>query len=230
MGLPPLCDWTTPRSEVKPSRENGRFFSMHPSFAKGGQNPIELYDLARDPMEKTNLLRDEKLKPLIKKLLSIALLHRTVGGHRFVRFAPKKRITFDWTKPMPIPAPLTLSISGKGGLPIQEKDGLGIAGKESSRIDSGEGIALRFEQDVLIESVALKAGKGTCGGSVIKGNRSPLAIYCVDADNDSKDQQGIISDLGVLKAGERLILDASPHLGVEPAGSWKLQSLVVRPL
>ena len=197
---------------------------------KGTPEPIELYDLAIDPMEKTNLLRDEKLKPLIKKLLSIALLHRTVGGHRFVRFAPKKRITFDWTKPMPIPAPLTLSISGKGGLPIQEKDGLGIAGKESSRIDSGEGIALRFEQDVLIESVALKAGKGTCGGSVIKGNRSPLAIYCVDADNDSKDQQGIISDLGVLKAGERLILDASPHLGVEPAGSWKLQSLVVRPL
>ena len=196
---------------------------------KGRPEPVELYDLARDPMEKTNLLRDEKLKPLIKKLLSIALLHRTVGGHRFVRFAPKKRITFDWTKPMPIPAPLTLSISGKGGLPIQEKDGLGIAGKESSRIDSGEGIALRFEQDVLIESITLIAGNGTCGGSLIKGKNSPLAIYCIDADNDSNNQQGIMSDLGIIKKGERLILDASPHLGVETPGSWKLQSLIVRP-
>lgn len=191
--------------------------------------PVELYDLGTDPMETKNRLEDPELKPLIKKLTSIAILHRTVGGHRFVSFAPKKRIVFDWTKPMPIPAPLTLSISGKGGLPAQKPDGLGIEGKGSSRIDSGEGIALRFEQDVLIESIALKAGDGSCGGSLIKGKNSPLAIYCIDADNDAKDQQGIISDLGIIKKGERLILDAGPHLGVEQRGSWKLQSLVVRP-
>lgn len=191
--------------------------------------PVELYDLRTDPMETKNRLEDPELKPLIKKLTSIAILHRTVGGHRFVSFAPKKRIVFDWTKPMPIPAPLTLSISGKGGLPTQKPDGLGIEGKESSRIDKGEGIALRFEQDVLIESIALKAGDGSCGGSLVKGKNSPLAIYCIDADNDANDQKGIISDLGIIKKGERLILDAGPHLGVEQPGSWKLQSLVVRP-
>ena len=81
----------------------------------------------------------------------------------------------------------------------------------------------------MIESIALKAGDGSCGGSVIKGKHSPLAIYCMDADNDSNDQQGIISDLGIIKRGERLILDAGPHLGVEQPGSWKLQGLVVRP-
>jgi arylsulfatase A-like enzyme len=191
--------------------------------------PVELYDLRTDPMETKNRLEDPELKPLIKKLTSIAILHRTVGGHRFVSFAPKKRIVFDWTKPMPIPAPLTLSISGKGGLPTQKPDGLGIEGKESSRIDKGEGIALRFEQDVLIESIALKAGDGSCGGSLVKGKNSPLAIYCIDADNDANDQKGIISDLGIIKKGERLILDAGPHLGVEQPGSWKLQSLLVRP-
>ena len=191
--------------------------------------PVELYDLGTDPMESKNRLEDPELKPLIKKLISTAIQHRTVGGHRFTTIAPRKRITFDWTQPMPIPAPLTLSISGKGGLPTQKPDGLGIEGKGSSRIDSGEGIALRFEQDVLIESIALKAGDGSCGGSVIKGKHSPLAIYCMDADNDAKDQQGIISDLGIIKRGERLILDAGPHLGVEKPGSWKLQSLVVRP-
>jgi arylsulfatase A-like enzyme len=191
--------------------------------------PVELYDLGTDPMETKNRLEDPELKPLIKKLTSIAILHRTVGGHRFVSFAPKKRIVFDWTKPMPIPAPITLSISGKGGLPTQKPDGLGIEGKESSRIDKGEGIALRFEQDVLIESIALKAGDGSCGGSLVKGKNSPLAIYCIDADNDANDQKGIISDLGIIKKGERLILDAGPHLGVEQPGSWKLQSLVVRP-
>jgi len=191
--------------------------------------PVELYDLATDPMEAKNLLNVPELKPLIKKLTSIAILHRTVGGHRFVSFAPKKRIVFDWTKPMPIPAPLTLSISGKGGLPTQKPDGLGIEGKGSSRIDSGEGIALRFEQDVLIESIALKAGDGSCGGSLVKEKNSPLAIYCIDADNDANDQRGVISDLGVIKKGERLILDAGPHLGVEAPGSWKLQNLVVRP-
>ena len=51
------------------------------------------------------------------------------------------------------------------------------------------------------------------------GNRAPLAIYCTDADQDAKDQTGIISDLGILKKGEMLVLDPKPHLGVEsPVG------------
>ena len=83
------------------------------------------------------------------------------------------------------------------------------------------------------KDVVVLSGKrtpfGTCGGSLIMGKRAPLAIYCTDKDNDAKDQQGIMSDLGILKKGEMLILNASPHFGVESPGSWKLQSLVLRP-
>ena len=193
-------------------------------------NPIELYNLATDPLETENLLKKPELKSLVKKLVSTALLHRTIGGHRFISIAPVRRINYDWTKPKPLQASLTLSISGKGGIPVQKSDGLGIEGKESSRIDIGEGIALRFEQDVLIESIGLKAGKGSCGGSVLKAKNSPLAIYCIDGDNDAQNQQGLITDLGILKKGERIVLTPSPHLGVEAPGSWKLQSLTVRPL
>jgi arylsulfatase A-like enzyme len=218
-----------PKVDGKTIKGQWKIFFDATLLRKAKANPIELYNLKTDPMEANNRLEDPELKPLIKKLISTAIQHRTVGGHRFTAIAPKKRITFDWTQPMPVPAPLTLSISGKGGLPTQKPDGLGIEGKGSSRIDSGEGIALRFEQDVLIESIGIKAGNGSCGGSVIKGKHSPLAIYCIDADNDSNDQQGVISDLGIIKKGERLILDAGPHLGVEQPGSWKLQNLVVRP-
>ena len=88
-------------------------------------------------------------------------------------------------------------------------------------MDPGEAFAIRFETDVLIESISLKAGKqGSCGGSLRMGNRSALAIYCTDADNDAKDQEGIVSDLGILKKGEMLILDPSPHWGVETPGNW----------
>ena len=52
----------------------------------------------------------------------------------------------------------------------------------------------------------------------------------MDADIDSKDQSGILSDLGVLRAGEILRLDSSPHYGVEASGDWVLRELVVRVL
>ena len=113
---------------------------------------------------------------------------------------------------------------------MRDHEGLGVNGQDSSQVEPGEGLAIRFQSDVLIESVGLTAGeKGGCGGFFRVGKNSPLAIYCTDADNDAKDQQGIISDLGILKKGDRLILDPDPHFGVESAGSWKLQSMVVRP-
>ena len=125
---------------------------------------------------------------------------------------------------------MVMNLLAKGGKASMDPNGVGIPGSGSDRVDAGQGIALRFQQDVLIESIGLQAGKdGTCGGSLIMGKRAPLAIYCTDKDNDAKDQQGIMSDLGILKKGEMLLLEASPHLGVESAGSWKLQSLVVRP-
>jgi hypothetical protein len=198
---------------------------------RGNANPSELYDLTTDPREEKNRLGDESLKPLVKRLVSIALLHRNACGHRFVPLVPKKRISFDWTKPIPSPSPIVMNLSTKGGKASIDPDGVGIPGLGSPKVDSGQGVTLRFQQDVLVESVGLKAGNdGTCGGSVRMGKRAPLAIYCTDKDNDAKDQQGIISDLGILKAGETLVLEADPHFGVESPGSWKLQSLVVRPL
>jgi hypothetical protein len=50
----------------------------------------------------------------------------------------------------------------------------------------------------------------------------------VDADNDEKTQHGVISDLGVLRAGQVLRLDSKPHHGVEAAGQWRLGSITVR--
>jgi arylsulfatase A len=196
----------------------------------GRANPTELFELSSDPMETKNRLMEEDLKSLIKQLLSTALLHRNIGGHRFIPIAPKERFQFDWIKPLPVPAPLTFFVSVKGGDAVRGKMGLGIQGLGSARVDPGEAFAISFQSDILIESVGITAGNdGSCGGSLQMGNRSPLAIYCTDADNDAKDQTGIISDLGILKKGEILILDPSPHFGVEPQGSWKLKSIAVRP-
>jgi arylsulfatase A-like enzyme len=196
----------------------------------GKAKPTMLFDLDSDPKEAKNRLTDPSLKPLVKRLVSTALLHRRAGGHRFVPLLPKKRAVFNWTQPIPSSAPMVMNLLAKGGKATVSSDGVGIPGSGSDRVEVGQGIALRFQQDVLIESISLKAGKdGTCGGSLIMGKRAPLAIYCTDKDNDAKEQQGIMSDLGILKTGEMLRLEASPHLGVESAGSWKLQSLIVRP-
>jgi arylsulfatase A len=196
----------------------------------GRAKPTELFELSSDPMESKNRLNDDNLPSLIKKLISTARLHRNVGGHRFVPIVPKKIFRFDWRKPLPVPSPLTFFVSVKGGDGIRDSDGLGVVGKDSSRVETGEALAIRFQSDVLIESIGLTAGKeGSCGGSLRMGDRSALAIYCTDSDNDAKDQQGVISDLGILKKGQLLILDPSPHWGVESKGSWKLQSLIVRP-
>ena len=61
------------------------------------------------------------------------------------------------------------------------------------------------------------------------GKSAPLAIYCVDADNDSKEQhEAILNDLGVLRAGGNSSARQFSSLRTEPAGSWHLQKLAVR--
>ena len=220
-----------PKVGGKVAKGKWKMFFDASLLRSGRAKPTMLFDLASDPKEEKNRLNDKSLTPLVKRLVSTALLQRRAGGHRFVPLVPKKRISFDWTKPIPSPSPIVMNLSTKGGKASIDPDGVGIPGSGSDRVDAGQGIALRFQQDVLIESIGLKAGKeGTCGGSLRMGKRAPLAIYCTDKDNDAKDQQGIISDLGILKAGETLVLEADPHFGVESPGSWKLQSLVVRPL
>ncbi len=106
--------------------------------------------------------------------------------------------------------------------------GLGVLGGEVKQVDSGERLCISFDQDVVVESVAVVAGKGICGGFYRKANQSPMAIYCVDADIDENDQSGILSDIGVLKKGEQLVLDSSPHFDVEAEGRWRLAGLKVR--
>ncbi len=106
--------------------------------------------------------------------------------------------------------------------------GLGIATGKFGQVDDGEAISIAFDQDVFVESVSLVAGNGNAGGFYRVGNHAPLAIYCVDDDIDYNDQSGILSDMGVLKAGETLVLSSSPHHAVEAPGRWRLAALTLR--
>ncbi|QDT09215.1 sulfatase family protein [Planctomycetes bacterium K23_9] len=108
--------------------------------------------------------------------------------------------------------------------------GLGIVGGKVAQVDYREAIVLTFSKDVLIQSVAIVAGNGQAGGFYQVGDKAPLAIYCTDDDIDFNDQSGVISDIGVVKAGETLRLDSSPHYGVEAPGRWRLGALTLRQL
>ena len=188
-----------------------------------------LFEISAREMNTPQNLDEHQLDTLKKDLISLAFLYSSSGGNRFIPFTPTKRVIFDWTKPMPVPPPLTLSISGKGGLPQQKEDGLGIQGKLSDRIDPGEAVALRFEEDVLVESISLNASHGKFGGTIVIGNGPPLPIHPTTSNHKANESIGILSDLGVVKKGERIILSPSPYLGVETPGSWKLSSLTARP-
>ena len=96
----------------------------------------------------------------------------------------------------------------------------------SERVDGGETLSMQWNRDIVLNQVALLAGPGQCGGSVRLGRKSSLAIDCLDADLDAKDQQGIMGDLRVLRAGEILQLSSERLYGVEPEGSWMLQRVV----
>ena len=108
----------------------------------GTARPTALFDLASDPKEEKNRLDDPSLKRLVTKLVSTALLHRRVGGHRFVPLTPKKRVIFDWTQPIPSPAPMVMNLLAKGGKASMDSGGVGIPGSGSDRVDAGQGIAL----------------------------------------------------------------------------------------
>lgn len=216
----------------------------------GVANPYELYNLAKDQWEKDNLNDRPELKPLVEYMTEQALLHRNSGGHHLAEFAPPDRIVFDWSKDHSLngqPAEasvlvpgsnLTLTISGsyisdafsKAAFDTNEI-GLGISKGESGDVDSGEALIVSFNQDVIIDSASLVAGDGACGGFYQVGDAAArLSIYCIDADIDDRDQSGVLSDLGVLKAGERLWLSSQGRFESENAGQWRLQALAVRVL
>ena len=143
---------------------------------------------------------------------------------------PGKAVSLDWTKPIPVPSPLTVSVSVKGGQPAQDPNGFGVQGKGSNRVDPGEALALRFQQDVMIDSIQLDAGKeGKIGGYLKIGNKTQKIIK---TDRGSKGRgKSVVSlvGLGFLKRGDMLILDPSPLTPKSPSGSWKLVGLTARP-
>lgn len=224
----------------------------------GTATPIELYELSTDQWEATNRIADPKLAPLVEHLTEVALLHRNAGGHRNAQIAPTQSITLSFDRgsladtlagleaanysfaadapSMSTSVNVTLTaVRGndiiEGATFAANQRGLGIAGGvgKSEQIEGGEAVLISIDHDVLLESAGLVAGNGQCGGFYIVGNHKPLAIYCIDAANDAKDQSGLLSDLGVLKAGDTLRLDSNPHYGADPAGRWRLKSLTFRP-
>ena len=195
----------------------------------GEAKAYELFNLAQDPREQSNLISTPGLKPLVEHMTELALLHRNAGGHRLAEIASHRSETIDWThgEPPRIDG-LEFSVSPVGGDLAFSDTGLGISGGGSDAVDEGEAVLVSFDQDVLVESAAIAAGDGAVGGSYRVGSRAPLAIYCVDGDIDSLDQSGILSDIGLLRKGEELRFDSSPHYGNESPGDWRLQKLTVR--
>lgn len=235
----------------------------------GVAKPIELYDLAMDPREETNLLHKPGLAVLTAYLTTTALRHRTIGGHRLDAFAPHKRtacffgyVSSEELKPLDggryshsimtggmmadiggtagegvsLPWPdLPMRIVGvRGDKPLEDavftsnERGLGLSGGKVLQVDDSEALLISFDRDVLVESVAIVAGNGVCGGYYQVGDDAPIQIYCVDDDIDDNDQSGVLSDIGVLKKGETLRLDSSPFLGNETPGRWRLGAISVR--
>ena len=143
---------------------------------------------------------------------------------------PGKSVSLDWTKPIPVPSPLTVSVSVKGGQPAQDPNGFGVKGKESNRVEPGEALALRFQQDVMIDLIQLDAGKeGKIGGYLKMGNKTQ---NIVKTDRGKKGwEKSVVSldGLGLLKRGDMLILDPSPLTPKSPSGSLKLIGLKARP-
>ncbi len=230
--------------------ENWKLFFGASLLREGTAQPVELYDLAADPREERNLIEELKYQKLIDKLTLTALQYRRVSTR--LAEAGTVRATFDWRSKVNGPAGtlakafdkaaarsktqidkgtgLRLTIAGEGGEKFSTNfRGLGLNGGKVLQVDNGEELRVQFDRDVIVESVAIVAGQnGVCGGFYQVGDGAPLAIYCVDKDNDAQTQHGVISDIGVLLKGEVLRLDSKSHFGVEVSGQWRLGAITVR--
>lgn len=228
-----------PEVDGKVVEGNWKIFFTGDLIRFGKPKAVELYDLATDPKEEVNRIEEKGLEPLVQHLVAQAIDSRLTGGTRIASEESRNRRMFvRWNRGEVAEqtgedAGMTIAVErdgkqiGKPEFDINPR-GLGVAGGKFGQVDNGEALLITFEQDVFVETVGVVAGNGTCGGFYQIGDRAPLAIYCTDADNDSKDQHGLISDLGLLKKGEVLRLDSSPHFGVEAPGQWRLSSLSVR--
>ena len=212
-----------------------KIFFDHNLIRRAVAKPIEYYDFSKDHREQSNLIDDAKYASRVEQLTMMATFFRRSSGLRAGDFYRGESVTYDWrdlrqqqTKPV---EGLKLDLQASTDKPFHRNErGLGITGGEVKQIDSGEALLIKFSRDVLVESVGIIAGNGQCGGFYRVGDGATLNIYCLDAHIDSHDQSGLITDVGVLKAGQVLCLDSTPHHQNEAPGRWRLASLTVRPL
>jgi arylsulfatase A len=238
--------------EVNGKRFDGQWkLFFNPALLRQGKaNPYLLYDLKTDQMEATNLIDRSDLKPLIGYMTELATLHRNAGGHRLAELKLGPSIEFDFRSNDEIggararnariaatDSSLRATISAeKSGRSLADatftsnSDGLGISEGDANTVDGDEALLIRFNRNVVVEHAALLAKGETAGGHYRLGEGAPLSIYCVNADIDDKDQSGVLSDLGVFKAGQTLRLDSRARFSSEDTGNWSLQSLSVRVL
>lgn len=201
----------------------------------GKSVPIELYDLSSDSPEENNRISEPGLQPLVKHLSRVARLHRNSGGHRIAVSKLGKPVRFSLTGDGAVDSVqrqpgLEMTLKPSPGDLISNERGVGVSGGKFEQVESGETLTLTFDRDVVIQYAEVIAGNGVCGGFYQVADKAPLAIYCVDGDIDDKDQSGVLSDIGVLKKGESLILSSAPHYGSETPGRWRLKSVSVRAL
>ncbi|MEM6915664.1 MAG: hypothetical protein AAF491_03770, partial [Verrucomicrobiota bacterium] len=164
-------------------------------------------------------------------------IHRNSGGHRIAELPSKKRVIFELGGEEKVfsefsrrEGGVTLTVKPSSGEFHSNLRGVGLTTGKVKQVDEGETLSLTFDQDVILQHCAIVAGNGECGGFYQVGEDAPLAIYCVDDDVDEKDQSGVLSDLGVVKKGESVVLSSAPHYGSETPGRWRLKTVSVRPL
>ena len=215
----------------------------------GDANAIELYNLSDDQMEERNLINILDYSPLIKYLSEFAQKARQYGSERLMSldYSPVAEIDFrspstaaqierqnsdkirlvidgvevrisGWSPQSPSQVTKKMR-SGKSGLYF------GSLERDQS-IRDGEFIQVQFNKDTVVHSISLTAGNGSCGGYYKVGGHSPLAVYCLDSDNDSRDQSGVLSDIGYLSAGTVLKISSESHWGVESPGDWVISKLL----
>ncbi|MEM9281177.1 MAG: arylsulfatase [Verrucomicrobiota bacterium] len=213
---------------------------------KGEAVPIELYNLEIDPGETDNLISDPELALLVQHLSKLARHHRNIGGHRLASIPVEEGIVFDLTANEAgslvgegeseagnyrrEQSGVTMQISLSEGEPHFNFRGMGASEGATKQVDDGETLTLSFDRDVVLQHLAIVAGNGQCGGFYQISDGSPLAIYCIDGDVDEKDQSGVLSDLGVIKMGQTILLSSAPHYGSEAPGQWRLASVMIRPV
>lgn len=209
---------------------------------QGTTHPAELYNLADDSHEAVNLVARPDLQALVDELSRIAKKYRMRGGARLAELNWDKAAHFQFTSLSANGSLLeqqergvTVRIEATEKLQLMFSDqGIGVWGNDSSQVNDGETLQITFDRDVLVEAIEIVAGKrGKCGGFFHVGDSAPLPVYCVDAHAEkytNTDHSGILSDVGVVKAGEVLRIDSGAHYGANAPGSWTLRSLVVRPL